>query len=453
MIKFKTADRNTPYLFPPTIDDWVAENHLARFIVEIVEQLDVSRFRAAYRGTGSEPYDPTIMISLLFYGYATGVFSSRKIEQATHDSVAFRYICRDYHPDHDTIASFRKQFLKEIEVCFKQILLIAHGMGQLKLGTISLDGSKIKANASKHKALSWAHTKKLEEQISKEIEQLIEMSQVADNSKDDKTLNIVEELKRREDRLQKIAKAKAEIEARANIRYEEEYRSYIKKIEERKEKEDATGKKPKGKDPKPPEAGPSDKDQVNLTDDESRIMPKSGGGFEQAYNAQATVDIDSLIIVTNHITKKTNDKKEIDPTLEKINQLPASLGKPENILGDSGYYSESNVHKCHSQNILPYIVDKRDKHNNFLAKYLSELPPISNTASPTEQMKYRMRTELGKSLYAKRKSTIEPVFGIIKNVIGFRQFLLRGADAVSGEWNLVCTAFNLKRLHKLTMLC
>lgn len=450
-VNFRTPDRSTPYLFPPSIEDWVPENHLSRFVIDIVEQLDLSEFENAYRGTGSDPYHPSIMLELLFYGYATGIFSSRKLERATHDSVPFRYICRDYHPDYRTIANFRKRFLNEITEVFKQILLIAKEMGQLELGTISLDGTKIKANASKHKALSWEYANKLEKQIQDEIDKLLKMAETADNSETDRGLDIVEELKRREDRLKKIADAKAEIEDRAKARYDEEKKDYDKKIKNRKEKEEKTGKKSKRKKPKSPEAEPNAKDQVNLTDEESRIMPKSGGGFEQAYNAQAAVDIKTMLIIENHITQNSNDKKEVEPALKNIATLPDEIGRVQGMLGDSGYFSRSNVDKCEDSQITPYLLDKRNKHNNFLTEYLKESPPVMKTEDKVELMKQRMQTDDGKALYSKRKSTIEPVFGIIKNVMGFNKFLLRGVEAVEGEWNLACTAFNIKRLHRLTV--
>ncbi len=456
-INFKTPDRNTPYLMPPTIDEWVSDNHLARFVVEIVDQLDLRLFEAAYRGTGSEAYHPSVMISLLFYGYSTGVFSSRKLEQATYDSIPFRYICQGYHPDHDTISTFRKRFLKEIEDLFKQILLIAHQMGELKLGAISLDGTKIKANASKHKALSWEYANKLEQQIKDEITKLMDMAKTADASDDHNTLNISEELKRREDRLTKIAQAKAEIEARAKARHEEEKKDYDEKVKAHQETEKETGKKARGRVPVAPVETPVATDQVNLTDNESRIMPGKGGGFEQAYNAQAAVDVESMLIVENHISQCPNDKKEVVPALEKMEGLPNELGKADQALLDSGYFSKTNVAALESEGITPYIAHKRAPHNTFFKEHLastewpSEQP--SNTEQPTavEQMEIRMKTPEGKKIYAKRKSTIEPVFGIVKQVMGFRQFLLRGVVAVSGEWNLVCTAFNIKRLHRCSV--
>lgn len=456
-ISFKIPDRMTPYLMPPTIDEWIPENHLARFVVEIVEQLNLHQFEGSYRGSGSEAYHPSIMLALLFYGYSTGIFSSRKLEQATYDSVPFRYISQGAHPDHDTISTFRKRFLKEIEDIFKQILLISHQMNQLNLGTISLDGSKIKANASKHKALSWEYANKLEKQIVDEISKLMEMANTADSSEDKGSLNISEELKLREDRLLKIREAKTEIEARAKARYEEEKKDYDQKVEARKKSEEKTGKKPRGHEPVDPTEAPLAKDQVNLTDKESRIMPGKSGTFEQAYNVQAAVDIASMLIVENHISQCANDKKEVAPFLEKLEKLPEELGKARDLLADSGYFSASNVNRSELSGMTPYIAHKRDQHNTFFDEHILSKEVLSAQAPATEQptavekMASRMKSPTGKKLYAKRKSTIEPVFGIVKQVMGFRQFLLRGVVAVSGEWNLVCTAFNIKRLHRCSV--
>ncbi len=283
---FRQVDRETLFLLPPSLDDWLPEGHLARFIVEIVAQLDLTLIKAAYAGRGSKAHHPEMLLALLFYGYATGVFSSRKLERATYDSVAFRYIAANDHPDHDTIATFRKRFLPELTPLFVQILLIANQMNVLKLGKVSLDGTKIKANASKHRALSWKHACKLEKQIKAEVENLLRQAEEADRADLPDGLDIPEELERREQRLAAIAEAKTEIERRAAERYTEERADFEKKLATRKDKEQKTGKKSRGKKPKPPEPGPRDKDQVNLTDEESRIMPTSGGGFEQCYLAQ-----------------------------------------------------------------------------------------------------------------------------------------------------------------------
>ncbi len=437
------------FLLPPSIDDWLPEGHLARFVVEIVGQLDLTPIKSAYSGRGSKAHHPEMLLSLLFYGYATGVFSSRKLEQGTHDSVAFRYIAANDHPDHDTIATFRRRFLPELSPLFIQILLIAQQMGCLKLGKVSLDGTKIKANASKHRALSWKHACKLEAQLKTEVADLLKQAEEADQSERPDGLDIPAELNRREERLSAIATAKTEIERRATERHSQEQAEYEKRVSERKAKQQRTGKKPGGRPPKPPISGPRDKDQVNLTDEESRIMPISGGGFEQCYNAQASVDIETMLIVSEHLTQSTNDKLEIDPALEALKALPKELGTVDSLLADAGYYSEANVNSCEEESITPFISVKRDHHNQSIKERFSEPAPLPEDANRVEQMRHRLQTQEGKAIYAKRKSTVEPVFGIIKAVMGFRQFLLRGVECVRGEWNLVCIAWNLKRLHVL----
>lgn len=449
--RFIQCDRDTLYLMPPSVQDWLPENHLARFVVDIVSQLDLWPLVSAYTGRGSDAYPPGTLLALLFYGYATGVFSSRKLETATYDSVAFRYITANTHPDHDTIATFRKRFLEELKPLFAQILTIAHTMGVCKLGKISLDGTKVKANASKHKALSWGHACKLEKQIHAEVEALLRQAEQADEKELTEAMSIPDELARREQRLESIARAKAEIQQRASERYAKEKEAYDQKMAERKVKEQASGKKPRGRKPKSPSPGPQKTDQVNLTDEDSRIMPISGGGFEQTYNAQAGVDMDSMFIVENHVTQQPNDKQEIKPALANLAALPDTLGKVDALAADTGYFSENNVKHCEQEHIKPYIATERNKHNQSLNKrFYQPQQPLPENADPVTTMKHRLKTLEGKKLYAKRKSTVETVFGIIKAVIGFRQFLLRGLESVSGEWDLVCIAYNLKRLHVLT---
>jgi len=389
------------------------------------------------------------MVALLFYGYATGTFSSRKLEKATYDSIPYRFICANTHPDHDSICAFRKRFLKELERLFVEILVIAKELGTLKVGTVSLDGTKIKANASKHKALSWKYANALEKQLRQEVEELMRLAEAADNSELPEDLDIPEELKRREERLAAIDRAKQEIEVRARKRDEREQAEYEEKVAKRKSREEETGKKPRGRAPKPPQPGPLDKDQVNLTDEESRIMPSSGGGFEQSYNAQASVDIESGLIVTRHITQQPNDQQELTPTLAQLQEQEEAIGKVENLLGDAGYFSADNVASTVAQEITPYLSDHREHHNVPLKERFQEPANQQEFADPVEEMRYRMRTREGKALYAKRKSTIEPTFGLIKQVQGFRQFLLRGVEAVEGEWNLVCIGYNLKRMFEL----
>lgn len=446
--KFQTIDRNTAYLLPPSIQDWLPEKHLARFVVDIVDRLDLRALERRYGGGGKPPYHPALLLALLFYGYATGVFSSRKLEQATHDSVAFRFITGDAHPDHDTIATFRKRFLKELEGLFVQMLVLAKVMGVFKLGTVSLDGTKIKANASKHKAMSWGYANKLEEQLRREVRELLQKAEQAD-AMDEPEIDIPDELARREDRLAAIERAKAEIERRSKERFEAEQAEYEQKLKRRREKEEKTGKKAGGRAPKAPQAGPGDKDQVNFTDEESRIMP-SHEGFVQAYNAQATVDIDSHLIVENHLTQQPNDTQEVVPALDRLHELNDRLGKPDGLLADAGYFSENNVKRCEADEVTPYISDSRERHHLPWDERFQSPPPCPEGADAVTAMRHRLRTPEGRAMYAKRKSTVETVFGIVKEVMGFRRFHLRGFDAAQGEWNLVCMAWNMKRMYALT---
>jgi len=315
--RFKAVDRETPYLMPPSVQEWLPEQHLARFVVEVVSKLDLHELKMRYTGVGSPAFNPEMLLTMLFYGYATGVMSSRKLEQATHDSIAFRYIAANTHPDHDTIANFRKRFLKQLKPLFVEILLMAKTMGFLKLGKISLDGSKIQANASKHSALSWGHAVELEEQLKQEVARLMEMAAAADAAVPE-GMDIPEELKIREVRLAAIAEAKAKLEARAAERHAAEQAEYEAK-QAKREAARAEGKPPRGPGPKPPEAGVRDNDQINRTDEESRIMPGSGGkNFQQAYNVQAGVDTETMLVVTAHVTQHANDKLEVEPTIKAL---------------------------------------------------------------------------------------------------------------------------------------
>jgi transposase len=445
---FKQCDRETIYLFPPSVQEWLPEGHLARFVVEVVEQLNLEQLKASYAGRGSEAYSPEMLVALLFYGYATGVFSSRQLERSTYDSVAFRYIAANSHPDHDTIAVFRKRFLPTLKELFVQILMIAAEAGVLKIGTVSLDGTKVKANASKHKAMSYGHACKVEQQLKEEVAKLLKKAEAADKADIPDGMSIPEELARRTERLKVIAKAKAEIERRAAERYAAEKEAYDKKLAERAAKQQKSGKKPRGKEPKPPMAGPNAKDQVNLTDEESRIMPASDG-FKQAYNAQAAVDTKSMVIIASHVSQQPNDKQQLKPALEALSSLPKGLGKVNAVIADSGYYSETNVKDCEDKEVVPYIAIDRQSHNQPLWERFNEPPPLPDNADTVARMKHRLKTAVGKAVYAIRKSTVEPVFGVIKAVMGFDRFLLRGCAAVNGEWDLVCIAWNIKRLHAL----
>ncbi len=305
MSHFRQCDRDTRYLLPPSVDEWLPKDHLARFVVDIVDQLDLSALTRQYRGAGSAAYHPSMLLALLIYGYATGTYSSRCIERASYDSLAVRYIAANTHPDHDTLCTFRKRFLKEIEALFVQVLGIAKEMKLLKLGTVALDGTKVHANASRHSALSYGHAEKLEAQLQAEVKELLGRAEAADAEALPEGLNIPEELMRREARLQAIAQAKAEIEARAAERFAREQAEYEAKVKAREDKEKRTGKKPGGKPPSPPTCGPGTQDQVNLTARDSRIMPAPGGGFEQSYNAQAAVDTDTMLVLATELRRPT----------------------------------------------------------------------------------------------------------------------------------------------------
>jgi transposase len=449
MANFRPTDRLTGFLMPPLIDEWLPQRHLARFVVEVIEGLDLTAMSKSYRGTGSASYHPAPLLGLLVYGYATGVFSSRKLERATYDSVAFRFIAANEHPDHDTIATFRRRFLKDIQALFVKVLLLAREMGVLKMGMVALDGTKIHANASRHSALSYEHAGRIEAQLKAEVAELLSKAEAADQTDIPDGMSIPEELARREDRLEKLAVAKAKIEARAKERYAREMADHEAKLAAREAKTAATGKKPGGKPPCAPVEGPLPTDQINLTDEESRIMPVAGGSFEQCYNAQAAVAADNLLIVAQDVVQAVNDKQQIEPMLNQIDTLPDELGKVDTLLADTGYFSAANVAACAAAGIDPLIAMGRQPHHPPVSELFCDDPLAPENPTPVEAMAHRLKTREGRDLYALRKQTPEPVFGIIKSVMGFRQFLLRGIDKVRGEWSLVTMAWNMKRMFAL----
>ncbi len=450
MSNFRLIDRDTGFLMPPSVDEWLPERHLARFVVEVIAGLDLRAMTGSYRGSGEASYHPQLLLGIIVYGYATGVFSSRKLERATYDSVAFRFIAANEHPDHDTIAAFRRRFLQQIAMLFVQVLGVAREMGVLKLGTVALDGTKIHANASRHSALSYEHAGKIEAQLQAEVADLMAKAEAADQVDVPDGMSIPEELARREKRLAAIASAKSTIEARAKERHAREQAEHDAKMAQRAAKTAVTGKKPGGRPPVPPVEGPLPTDQVNLTDEQSRIMPVAGGGFEQCYNAQAVVAVGSLLVIATDVTQAPNDKQQLEPMLDQIAELPDALGQVGALLADSGYFSEGNVNACAAAGIDPVIAMGREAHHPSLGERFAEPPPPPpQDPTPLEAMGHRLRTPEGKRLYALRKQTPEPVFGIIKSVLGFRQFLLRGLDRVRAEWTLVTMAWNMKRMFVL----
>lgn len=435
------------FLLPPSIQDWLPQEHLARFVVDIVARLDMNPIRSRYSGRGAEAYQPEMMVALLFYGYATGTFSSRKLERATYDSVAFRYIAANQNPEHDTISDFRRRFLPQLQGFFEQILLIAAESGLVKVGRVSVDGTKIKANASKHHALSYGHATKLERRIKGEVERLLRMAERADGNEVPDGLDIPAELVRREDRLRVIADAKARIYVREQERIAAEQAAHQQKLAERTQRQNETGKKPKGRKPKAPSRAINPKAQINLTDDESRIMPSSDG-MVQAYNAQGVVDCDSRLMLTADASQRPTDRALLESTIEACKTLPKSLGVVKEILADAGYFSATNVDACHAAAMVPYIATGRELHAGGLRRF-NEPPELEANASVVDSMKHRLRTKDGRAIYGQRKSTIEPTFGVIKSIMGFRQFSLRGHKKVTGEWRIVGIAYNLKRMYRL----
>jgi transposase len=448
--KFAKPDYTATPKVSISLGEAIPANHLARFVVDIVAQLDLRAIYKRYAVRGGEAIAPEALLALLFYGYSTGKFSSRKIEKATYEDLGFRFVAGGLHPDHDTLANFRKTFLPELKGLFVQILLLAQLSGVLKVGNLSLDGSKIHADASKSKAVSYGRLKELEISLREEVARLFELGERVDQGEMElpEGLVISDEIAFRKERLENLAKAKAILDARARERYAAEKAEYDAKIQEREAKARKRHQKPRGKPPQPPEEGPSDKDQYNFTDPDSRIMKNStNNGYDQHYNVQVAVTQDSMFIVTTSLSNHPNDKREAEPTLDA---LSPKLGQPKGAALDNGFFSEHNIHALQQRNIEPYIATGREAHYKGVDDLLGNLPDEPRPdASPKEKMAYKLATDIGKEIYRLRKCTVEPVIGIIKEILGFRQFSLRGLINAAGEWCLVCLAFNLKRMHSL----
>ena len=449
MSNFICIDRKTGYLLPPSVDDWLTQEHLARFVVEVIDSLDLSKLTRQYAGRGSKAHHPATLLAILVYGYCTGTFSSRKLEMATYDSVAFRYIAAGTHPDHDTLAAFRRRFIDDLAGLFVQVLEMATEMKLLRLGTVCLDGTKIHANASRHSALSHGHIVKLEAQLKQEVQELLALAEAADTANIPDGMSLPKELKLREDRLAAMAAAKAKIAARAAERYAREKAEFDEKMDKRQAKANETGKRPGGKPPTQPQPGVKDRDQINLTDQESRIMPVAGGSFEQCYNAQAGVDAQTMLVVATTLTQAPNDKQQVQPMIKVLQGQASKLGDAQTLIADAGYCSENNVLACEQANMQPLIALARQDHHPHWSERFAQPEPLRANATPMQTMAHRLATKAGKAAYALRKQTVEPVFGIIKSVMGFRQFSLRGLRKATGEWNLVCLAWNVKRMAVL----
>jgi transposase len=422
---YKTYDPDQPFLLPPSLKEWLPEGHLAYFVSDVVDELDLDDIEKTYstKLQGQPPYHPALMVKLLFYACCMGIPSSRKIERGTYEDIAFRILAAGYHPDHDTIADFRKNHLGALKGLFLQILILCKEAKLVKLGHVSLDGTKMKANASKHKAMSYGRMHEKEKELEREVNELLRKAESVDAEEDKRYGKgirgdeLPEELQFREKRLARIRQAR-------------------KALEERVAKEAEPSQKEK--QPKP-------KDQINFTDPESRIMKDSATKeFMQGYNAQAAVDATSQVIVAAEVTIQSNDKKQLEPMLAEVKENCNAL--PKELSADAGYYSEESIAHVQAKGVRPLIPPGNTRHTDA-----QPAPPrgrIPKHLSIKERMERLLRTRKGRKAYAKRKETVEPVFGQIKDVRGFRRFLLRGLDSVKAEWQLICLTRNLLKLYR-----
>jgi len=455
--RFINLDRQTPMFLPCDLRDWVPSGHIVHFILEAVEQIPTAQFRVNHRGSGSEQYPPTMMLALLIYCYATGRFGSRTIEAATHSDVAVRYLCANHHPDHTSICTFRTENEAAFRAAFTTVLQLAQHLHLTRVGTVSVDGTKIQANASKHAAVSYARAGEMIAQLELEVQELLHRAQQAEAQESKEGLDIPAELTRREDRQAALAQARQVIEARAKELAGAQQADYAAKLAQRQAQR-AAGKNPRGPKPTPPSGTPDPKAQYNFTDPASGIM-KAGSGqhFEQAYNAQAAVD-ETMLIVGARVSVAANDKQELEPTVAAIS--PGVVSAVNTILVDSGFYSDAAVQAVERKpdgtatGVTVYAAVGKSSHHKTVADLLPQPEPAAPgpAASAKEKMAHRLKTKIGQELYKLRKQTVEPVFGIIKEVMGFRRFSLRGHAKVALEWTLVCVSYNLKRLFTLKNL-
>lgn len=445
--RFKNIDRNIPLLLPADLRDWVAEDDLVHFVIAAVERLPLSKFQVNEKGCGDEQYPPHVLLALLIYCYANGIFSSRRIERATYRDVAVRYLCADTHPDHDTICAFRRQNFEAFAAAFVDVLEMAHALKLLKLGCVSVDGTQIKASASKDKNVTYERAVQLRRQLAGEVKELLQQAEQADHQDQDPQ-QLPKELGRRQQLLEKMDAACAQLEERAKARAQVERTEYERKLAAR----EARG--PRGPRPKPPSEKPEPDEQINLTDADAHLMRKSTReGYTQSYNAQAVVDADGTqLIVGQRVSTCVSDAHQLVPTLQTV---PSTLGTPTKALADCGFANRRVFEELSAQAGAPELyvsVHREDAHAERRHDYRppgKRHQPRTLTHPVLLAMAAKLKTSEGRALYRRRACTVEPVFGVIKQVLGFRQFLLRGLTKVAGEWNLVCLAYNLKRLHRL----
>ncbi len=444
MSKFVDCERNQAFLLPPDLRDWIPEDDLAHFVIEAVERVEMSAFKVNHRGTGSAQYHPRMMLALLIYCYANGIFSSRRIERATHRDIGVRFVAANVHPDHDTIATFRRENLAAFGESFLQVLLLAKELKLVKVGLVSVDGSKFEASASKHRSVTYERAGELIDKLKLDIADLMERAEAADGEVEDDPQALPKEIARREALRDQLDAARRRLEARA----EAARADYEAKVAAR---ETRPGRA-KGKHPKPPDETPRASEQSNLSDPDSRLMRKSKRHeYRQAYNAQAVVDAEgSQLIVGARVTDCASDRNELVADIEAI---PAALGRPETVLADNGYANGEEVAALAESDIEALVATAaagRRRRYDFRpakAKAVAKEPQ----AEWLQVMAAKLASEEGRALYRLRQQTVEPVFGIIKAVLGFTGFSLRGLDKVAGEWDLVALAYNCKRLHKLKL--
>ena len=445
--RFKNIDRNIPLLLPADLRDWVAEDDLVHFVIAAVERLPLAKFQVNERGCGDEQYPPHVLLALLIYCYANGIFSSRRIERATYRDVAVRYLCADTHPDHDTICAFRRHNFEAFAAAFVDVLEMAHEMKLLKLGCVSVDGTQIKASASKDKNVTYERATQLRAQLRLDVQDLLQQAEQADHQDHD-AQQLPKEIARRQQLLEKMNAACAQLEERAKARAKLERAEYERKLAAREERRHG------GPTPKPPSEKPEPDEQINLTDADAHLMRKSTReGYTQSYNAQAVVDADGTqLIVGQRVSNCVSDANQLIPTLQTV---PGTLGRPTKALADCGFANRTVFEELGAEIGAPELfvsVHREDAHAERRYDYRppgKRHQPRAITHPVLLAMAAKLKTDEGRALYRRRACTVEPVFGIIKQVLGFRQFLLRGLTKVAGEWNLVCLAYNLKRLHAL----
>jgi len=448
LIKYKRYEPNQLFLLPPDMKDWLPEDDLVYFIMDVIRSVDLGPISQTYNSSkgGQPPYHPMMMAGLLLYAYCIGLPSSRKIEKATYHSIAFRVLTANQHPDHDTIANFRKKHLKALAALFVEVFLLCQKAGLVKLGHISLDGTKVKANASKHKAMSYGHMEKKAAKLRKEVDRLLAEADKIDTDEDalygksNREDQLPKELRFKQSRLAKIEEAKKALEAEALLKAEAKQSEYEAK---KKAYDSKTGRR--GRPPKPPSKKPDPKSQRNFTDPDSRIMPAGGSNhFIQGYNCQAAVDEKAQIIVASQITQEPNDKQQVQPVLAKIEENTGD--KPNKLSADAGYFSEDNCKALEVKTIDAYIAAGKQKHGE--TSFPHPRGRIAKNATIKDRMARKLRTSKGQGIYSKRKHIVEPVFGQIKEVRGFRRFSFRGVDNCSAEWDLICLTHNLLKLFR-----